>query len=134
MRNQTIFELSTDDNKYSSNPNEILKSSKKIMKIYTKWTSTAATIEFVCKISNRKKIFNEHFNLCEAVISLEEIIKSTNFEINNNSCMTSLLVLTIEISNVFPDGRILTTKFSYFKVIFWLHLEKAVFKLKYLQS
>ena len=134
MRNQTIFELSTDDNKYSSNPNEILKSSKKIMKIYTKWTSTAATIEFVCKISNRKKIFNEHFNLCEAVISLEEIIKSINFEINNNSCMTSLLVLTIEISNVFPDGRILTTKFSYFKVIFWLHLEKAVFKLKYLQS
>ena len=134
MRNQTIFELSTDDNKYSSNPNEILKSSKKIMKIYTKWTSTAATIEFVCKISNRKKIFNEHFNLCEAVISLEEIIKSINFEINNNSCMTSLLVLTIEISNVFPDGRILTTKFSDFKVIFWLHLEKAVFKLKYLQS
>ena len=134
MRNQTIFELSTDDNKYSSNPNEILRSSKKIMKIYTKWTSTAATIEFVCKISNRKKIFNEHFNLCEAVISLEEIIKSINFEINNNSCMTSLLVLTIEISNVFPDGRILTTKFSDFKVIFWLHLEKAVFKLKYLQS
>ena len=34
MRNQTIFELYTDDNKskYSSNPKDILKSAKKIMK------------------------------------------------------------------------------------------------------
>ena len=86
MKNQTIFELYTDDNKskYSSNPMNILKSAKKIMKLYTKWTSTAATTEFVCKIPNRKKISNEHFNLCEAEISLGEIIKSINSETNNN--------------------------------------------------
>ena len=38
MKNQTIFELYTDDNKskYSSNPMNILKSAKKIMKLYTK--------------------------------------------------------------------------------------------------
>ena len=47
------------------------------------WTSTAATTEFVCKIPNRKKISNEHFNLWEAKISLDEIIKSTNSETNN---------------------------------------------------
>ena len=85
MQNETIFELYTDDNKskYSSNPMNILKSAKKIMKLYTKWTSTAATTEFVCKIPNRKKISNEHFNLCEAEISLDEIIKSINSETNN---------------------------------------------------
>ena len=85
MKNQTIFELYTDDNKskYSSNPMNILKSAKKIMKLYTKWTSTAATTEFVCKIPNRKKISNEHFNLCEAELSLDEIIKSINSETNN---------------------------------------------------
>ena len=69
--------------KYSSNPKGILKPEKKIMKLYTKWTSTAVTTEFVCKISNRKKISNEHFNLCEAEISLDEIIKSINSETNN---------------------------------------------------
>ena len=85
MQNQTIFELYTDDNKskYSSNPMNILKSAKKIMKLYTKWTSTAATTEFVCKIPNRKKISKEHFNLCEADIPLDEIIKSINSETNN---------------------------------------------------
>ena len=84
MKNQTIFELYTDNNKskYSSNPKDILKSAKKIMKLYTKWTSTAATTEFVCKIPNRKKISNEHFNLCEAEISLDEIIKPINSETN----------------------------------------------------
>ena len=77
MQSQTIFDWYTDDNKweYSSNP-------KDIMKLYTKWTSTAATTEFVCKIPNRKKISNEHFNLCEAEISLDEIIKSINSETN----------------------------------------------------
>ena len=73
MKNQTIFELYTDDNKskYSSNPMNILKSAKKIMKLYTKWTSTAATTEAVSKIPNIKKISNEHFNLCDAEISIE---------------------------------------------------------------
>ena len=89
MKNQTIFELCTDDNKskYSSNPMNILKSAEKkiyiYMKLYTKCTSTAATTEFVWKIPNRKKISYEHFNLCEAEISLDEIIKSINSETNN---------------------------------------------------
>ena len=59
------------------------KSAKKITKLYTKWTSTAAITEFVCKTPNRKKISNEHYNLCEAEISLDEIIKSINSETNN---------------------------------------------------
>ena len=35
------------------------------MNLYTKWTSKAATTEFVSKIPNRKKIANEHLNLCK---------------------------------------------------------------------
>ena len=34
---------------------------------------------------NRKKISNEHFNLCEAEISLDENIKSAVSETNNKS-------------------------------------------------
>ena len=73
MKNQTIFELYTADNKSkdSSNPKDIFKSAKKIMKLYTKWTSTGATTEAVCKIPNIKKISNEHFNLCEAEMSID---------------------------------------------------------------
>ena len=47
----------------------------KYMKLYSKCTSRAATTEFVWKIPYRKKISYEHFNLCEAEISLYEIIK-----------------------------------------------------------
>ena len=86
MQNQTIFELYTDDNKskFSSNPKDILKSAKKnYEKLYTKWTSTTSNTEFAPKISNRKKVSNEHFNLCEAEISLDEIIKSINSETND---------------------------------------------------
>ena len=85
MQNQTIFELYTDDNKlkYSSNPTDILKSAKKYEKLCTKQTSTAATFEFLSRIPNRKKISNEHFNLYEAEISLDEIIKSINSETSN---------------------------------------------------
>ena len=53
------------------------------MKLYTKWTSAAATTEIVCTIPNRKRISNEHFNHCEAQISLDEIIKFINSETNN---------------------------------------------------
>ena len=45
------------------------------MNLYNKCTSRAATTEFVWKIPNRKKISYEHFNLCEAEIFLDEIIK-----------------------------------------------------------
>ena len=51
--------------------------------MYIKQNSTAATTEFIRIIPNRKKISNEHFNFCEAEISLDEIIKSKNFETNN---------------------------------------------------
>ena len=79
MQNQSIFELYTDDykSKYSSNFKDILKSIKKFCKkLYTK---------FLSKISNRKKISNEHFNFCGAKISLDKIIKSVNFEANSKS-------------------------------------------------
>ena len=46
---------------------------------------TAPTTEFFSKIPARKKISNEDFNLCEAEISLDEIIKSLNSETNNKS-------------------------------------------------
>ena len=62
---------------------DILKSAKKFMKLYTNWTSTAATTEFVWKIPNRKKISYEHFNLREAEISLDEIMKPINSETKN---------------------------------------------------
>ena len=53
-------------------------------KLYIKeTTSEAATTVFLCKILNREKISNEDFNLCEAELSLDEIIKSINFQINN---------------------------------------------------
>ena len=77
MKNQTILELYTDDNKskYSSNSMNILKSANKNLRLYTKCTSTGPTTKFVRKIPNRKKLSYEHLNLCEAVISLDEIIK-----------------------------------------------------------
>ena len=72
MKNQTIFEWYTDDNKskYSGNPKDILKSEKKRKneKLSTKQTSTAATTNLLRKIPNRKKISNKHFNVCEAEI------------------------------------------------------------------
>ena len=51
----------------------------------TNQTSLITTTEFPSKISNRKKISNEHFNLCEAEISLDEIIKFINSKTNNES-------------------------------------------------
>ena len=87
MKNQTIFELYTDDNKskYSSNPKDILKSEKKNYENSTPTSTATSATEFISKIPYRKKISNEHFNLLEAEISLDEIIKSINFETNNKS-------------------------------------------------
>ena len=51
------------------------------MKLHTKWTSTAATTEFGKFLT--EKISYKHFNLCEAEIVLDEIIKSINYETNN---------------------------------------------------
>ena len=72
------------------------------MKLYTKWTSTAATTEFVWKIPNRKKISYEQFNLCEAEISLDEIIKSINSETSNkppgNDGLTAEFIDTFQMN------------------------------------
>ena len=87
MQNQTIFELYNDDNKskYSSSPKDFFILKKNYEKLYTKQTSTAGTTKFLSKILNRKKISNKHFNLCEAEISLDEIMKSINSETNDKS-------------------------------------------------
>ena len=77
-----IYEFYTDDKKlkYPSNPKDIFKCATNIYEaIYTKeTTSKAATTESLTKTPNKKKIFNEQFNLCETKISLDEIIKSIN--------------------------------------------------------
>ena len=71
--------------KYSSNPKDTLKSARTIYeKLYTKeTTSKAPTTEFLSKIPNRKKISNEKFNLREAKISLDEMLKSIDSQTIN---------------------------------------------------
>ena len=80
LQNQATSELYTDDNKskYSFNSEDIFKYSEKIYeKLYTKkTTSKAATTNFFSKICNRRKIYNEQFKLCEAELSLGEIMKT----------------------------------------------------------
>ena len=82
MQNQTISELYTDvkKSKFSSNPEDILKSEKKIYEnLYTrKKVSKSATNKLLNKIPLKKKISKEHFFLCEAEMSLDEIIKAIN--------------------------------------------------------
>ena len=58
---------------------------KKFMKNFTPRRKVPKLILFLSKIPNRKKIFNEQFNPCEAKISLDEIIKSINSQTNNIS-------------------------------------------------
>ena len=85
VQNQTLYELYTDDNKskYSNNPKSIFKSSKKFYES-KKPTSKAAMTEILTKISSRRKVSNGKFNLCEAKISLDEIIKSINSQRNES--------------------------------------------------
>ena len=69
LENQTISELYTDDNKskYSRNSKDNFKFENKFFKkIYSKEaTSKFFATNFFSKSVNRKKIFNEQFNLCE---------------------------------------------------------------------
>ena len=84
MKNQAIFELYTDDNKwkYSSSPMNILKSAKKQQQQQQqqKNNETLHQVNFhscyywIC-LGNYKRIPYENFNLCEAEISLDEIVK-----------------------------------------------------------
>ena len=89
MQNQTISELYTDNkkNKYSNNPQDILKSAKNFYKdLYTRGNiSRDAINELLNKIPNSKKISMDQFNLCEAEISLDEIINAINSQRNNKS-------------------------------------------------
>ena len=64
LRKQTMFELYTENNKskYSSNLKNFFKSAKKIRKLYAEEILfKTATTEFLSKVSNRKKIYNEQF-------------------------------------------------------------------------
>ena len=59
-----MFELYTENNKskYSSNLKSFFKSAKKIRKLYAEEILfKTATTEFLSKVSNRKKIYNEQF-------------------------------------------------------------------------
>ena len=67
LQNQTKSELYVDDNKskYSSNPKELLKYTKKNYKTLStmETISEAATTKFLSKIPNRNKISNEKFKM-----------------------------------------------------------------------
>ena len=64
----------------------LLNLEKKLWKtLYQENFHSCYHVVCLTKIPNRKKISNEHFNLCEAAISLDEIIKSLNSEANNKS-------------------------------------------------
>ena len=75
MQNYIRSDIYTDDgkSKYSSNIPAKVFSEKLLTK---KETSKAVTTEYLTKITSKKKIYNEQFNLCEAKISLNEVIKS----------------------------------------------------------
>ena len=89
MQNQTISELYTDKQNsiYSSDPNEILNSAKKFYEnLYSKENvSRDAIDELLHKIPIKKQISREHFDLCEAEISLDEIYKAIDSQKNNKS-------------------------------------------------
>ena len=65
MQNQTIFELYTDDNKskYSSNPKDILKSEKKIMK-----NSTPSELPQLLLLNLSRKFLTERKYLMKTLI------------------------------------------------------------------
>ena len=65
MKNQTIFELYTDDNKskYSSNPKDILKSAKKVMK-----NSTPSKVPLLLLLNLLAKFLTERKYLMNTLI------------------------------------------------------------------
>ena len=88
IQNQTISELYTDDkkSKYLSSPKDIIKSAKDFYEnLYIRENACKPAInELLNNISIIKEISNEHFNLCETEITLDEIIKAINSQKNNN--------------------------------------------------
>ena len=89
MQNQTILKLYIYDqkSKYSSNPNDILKSAKNFYEnlCIRENVSKSAIDELLNKIPTNRKISKEHCKLCEAEISLDEITKAINSQKNNKS-------------------------------------------------
>ena len=89
MQSQTIYELYTDDKKtkYSNKPQDILKSAKKFYEdLYSRGNiSRDSIIKFLNRIPNSKKMSMDHFNLCEAEISLDKIIDRIKCQKNNKS-------------------------------------------------
>ena len=57
MQNQTFFKLYNDDKKYTSNPNNILKSAEKLLwkTLHQDMTSKTVTSDLLIKIPNSKK-------------------------------------------------------------------------------
>ena len=110
MQNQTISELYTDDekSKYSSNPNDILKTLKNFYeKLYAKeTTSKTATAKLFSKMSNQKKISNEHFHHCEAIIFLETVTKSINSQTyhksSGNNSLQQNFIKTFQMNYLLP--------------------------------
>lgn len=84
MQNQTISKLHPNNEKsrYSNNTKDILKSTKTFKEV-----SNSAIREHLNKIPNNKKIFNEHFNLCEADIALDEVVGSINSQKKIKFCV-----------------------------------------------
>ena len=81
-----MSELYTGDkkSKYSSNPNDILKSAKNFdEKLYA---------ELFSKISNRKKISNKQFHHFETSIFLEKVAKSINSQTNFKSYVLKVMI------------------------------------------
>ena len=89
MQNQTISELYIDEekSKTSDNPKDILNSAKKFYEsLYTRENISQPAINILLnKIPTNKKISNEHFQLCETGLSLEEVLNAINSQKNNKS-------------------------------------------------
>ena len=89
LQNQRRSEFYTNDkkSKYSSNLKDIFKSEKLFYERLStnSTTSKAATTTFLSKMFNIQKISNAKFNLSEAKISSDEIIKSRSSQANNKS-------------------------------------------------
>ena len=83
LENGTISELYTDDkkSKYSSNPNDILKSTKTSMKsfIQKRQTSKSATGELFNETSNKKKFSSKQFSPLPGKHFSRESYKIYNF-------------------------------------------------------
>ena len=73
-------------------------------KLYAKMTTSKAATTKFRKIPNRKKISIEQFNLCETKISLDEIIRFMNSQINDRSSGND--ALTAEFYKLFSNELI----------------------------